>query len=196
MVFDIKKRLRAFLRDPPDTTREELPESETEWYSVLSEEQKEEERETWTLKEMSVQLIEEARATVSLMSKWVPDEKTLSEVAKLLPEDKKELINSPELSELITEIQDKYVSQPFLTKYFERLHSFQEDVANLEKDDHIMHYLEVSTMASQLAQIMVISTQALIAKAYAFRLKELEKTKEPAAEQPNWTTWGGVTGEG
>ena len=98
------------------------------------------------------------------------------------------------------EIQRKFIFERFAGSFTDRLHSFQSDIAALDRDDYLNHYIQVGIMMTQIVQMMVIATQALVAKAYARQAtltssneKQIPQTK--TQDPDNWMSWGMVTGE-
>jgi hypothetical protein len=162
-----------------------------------------EEPATYNLEEMLNLLMQEGRALAEAMSGWVPEDSLLDEVLADLPATEKDF-ESAEISDLLLNIQRKYIVKRFLGPFMKRLHSFSEDVAALSEEDRFYHYLHTSVITSQLVQMMAVATTALIANAYLHknRKKQEEQGEQPKAEvtetneaPTGWMQWGMKTGE-
>lgn len=197
--FRIRERLKAFFRPSlPDI-------DDDEWVDLLNRaEEAEEETAAYDMEEMVKLLVDEARALTEKMNGWVPDDELLEEVLAMLPQSEDDLKNGPDTADILMEIQRKHILERFMGDYIDRLYSFQEDVATLDRDEYFKHYIHVGIMVSQLVQMMAVATQALVANAYLYKVREkveeIKEATEKEAATPNqessWMTWGMVTGEG
>lgn len=152
----------------------------------------------FTLDEIVKELVEEGRRMTTTISEWEPEEEILEQVSQVLPE-KEEQISEDNVAELVMEIQKQYVYDRFMPSFKAKLYSLRSDIVNLDESEFFKHYVHMGVISSQVAQVLILGTQMLIAKTYKYMAANKKKQEEQPQVETNetpWLQWGMVAGEG
>jgi hypothetical protein len=118
------------------------------------------------------------------ITNWNPTEEVLLEIAKMLPD--LSTATTAEVSHACVEVQRKYIWEPFIKTFENKLYEFRYEIASLsDADRYHRHYMHVHVFQTLLVKSMSSKTSHVVNAAYEIT----EKAKLQKDTVTTWATW-------